>query len=310
MKLDVADACDFRRPKKLALGKKKRVMPKQVSDPVADNPIYSVWSGIKARCKPDGHARYGKRGIRMCARWLKTSPPGQGFRNFLEDMGPRPTEDHSIDRTNWKKNYTPSNCEWRTDIEQQRNRCNNVHLTIDGKRGTVSFWAEESGRHYSTVYARHRAGKSDYDAVYGDLSRDTSKVDNETRGEIADRLGVCSTKLGRKLKAGMTVTEIEEELAEVRARRLFIMNIGGVEKPAKWWCELLGIRYGMVYARSRSREWADEPALLTPARSEGPGSPPKGEFAKPGASTLGGKALKKAVAAAVKKARKAMKAGR
>lgn len=40
----------------------------------------------------------------------------------------------TIERINNGKGYGPDNCRWATRAEQQRNRCNNVWLEVDGER--------------------------------------------------------------------------------------------------------------------------------------------------------------------------------
>jgi len=54
--------------------------------------------------------------VTVCERW-------KDFNLFLEDMGPKPTPRHSIDRyPDRKGNYEPGNCRWATGSEQRRNQ--------------------------------------------------------------------------------------------------------------------------------------------------------------------------------------------
>ena len=98
----------------------------------AVTPTYRSWYGMKSRClnaKQAAYKNYGGRGITVCERWLS-------FKNFLADMGPRPSPKHSIDRwPNNDGNYEPSNCRWATATEQARNRARSAPSVRDISSG-------------------------------------------------------------------------------------------------------------------------------------------------------------------------------
>lgn len=126
-------------------------------------PTYAIWAGMVARChRPtldEAHSHYVRRGITVCERW-RTS-----FVDFLADMGERP-EGMTIERKDNDLGYTPENCVWATQKEQQRNRRKTVFLTIDGVRRSLAEWCELAGVASSTVVSRMEAGQSAKDAVF------------------------------------------------------------------------------------------------------------------------------------------------
>ena len=84
---------------------------------------YISWRAMVSRCnqpKDKDYPRYGGVGITVCTEWLD-------FRNFLRDMGERPSG-KTIDRRDGQKGYEPLNCRWATPKEQAANRRNDETL--------------------------------------------------------------------------------------------------------------------------------------------------------------------------------------
>lgn len=117
-----------------------------------------IWSKMKDRCLnpncPKFH-RYGGRGIKVCDRWLNS------FETFFEDMGPRPSSRHSIDRINNDGNYEPGNCRWALSLVQSRNTSFNVNISINGVTLCVTDWCSTLGFPRWKVYELIRPTKAD-----------------------------------------------------------------------------------------------------------------------------------------------------
>jgi hypothetical protein len=114
---------------------------------------------MKDRCYNPNNKQfvdYGGRGIKVCDRWAIPS----GFQNFLEDMGRRPSSDHSLDRIDVNGDYCPENCRWATRKEQCRNKRSNKLLTWKGRTQCMSQWADDFAISYVCLKSRLRRGWS------------------------------------------------------------------------------------------------------------------------------------------------------
>jgi hypothetical protein len=117
--------------------------------------LYVIWNGIKTRCKyssSKSYKNYGGRGIRLCEEWLN-------FRNFRSwALASGYSSDLQIDRVNNDGNYEPENCRWVTRKQNQRNRRNNLSVTIGDITKPLIEWCEIYGYSYVTIKSRIAAG--------------------------------------------------------------------------------------------------------------------------------------------------------
>jgi hypothetical protein len=83
---------------------------------------------MKDRCtNPESKdfAKYGGKGITVCNQWLNS------FEQFYKDMGEKP-HGTSIDRINNDQGYSPENCRWATNSQQQLNKTTSCLWLVHG----------------------------------------------------------------------------------------------------------------------------------------------------------------------------------
>lgn len=86
---------------------------------MAHHPLYQVYRDMLQRCynpKNQRYARYGGRGITVCAEWRADCVE---FFNWAMANGYQ--RGLSIDRIDNDQGYGPENCRWATAAEQQHN---------------------------------------------------------------------------------------------------------------------------------------------------------------------------------------------
>ena len=167
-------------------------------------PEYHTWKNMRARCNAPcnkDNGNYQKNNITVCERW-------NDFEKFYEDMGPKPTIKHSIDRINNNGNYEPENCRWADNTVQSNNKSNNFLINYDGKVWTISQLAEHLG--LSRIALRkHIADKKR--SVDEAISRINQNLYIEYNGEKKSRKEWCKiyniklSNLHSRLSKGWTI---------------------------------------------------------------------------------------------------------
>lgn len=104
----------------------------------ASSTEYMIWTNMLTRCYNENnnhYVNYGARGIKVCDRWKND------FSCFIEDMGLRPSKEHSIDRIDCNGDYTPENCRWADAYVQSRNQ----RVKKNNKSGFSGvFWSKQT----------------------------------------------------------------------------------------------------------------------------------------------------------------------
>jgi hypothetical protein len=119
---------------------------------MSESPEFWHWTYMLGRCynpKNRNYPFYGGRGITVCDRW-RTS-----FEAFYADMGPRPSNNHSLDRyPDANGPYAPGNTRWATRDEQSHNRHHHHLITYHNETLCLMDWALKLGKPYQTLYSR------------------------------------------------------------------------------------------------------------------------------------------------------------
>lgn len=119
----------------------------------------TIFRAAKRRCSTPSvseYHNYGGRGI----EFRFTSIP-----EFLNELGRRPSPEHSLERIDNDGHYEVGNVRWATRKEQSRNKRNTVRFTCNEITLTAMEWGEVTGISAQNIRSRKRRGWCDTCAV-------------------------------------------------------------------------------------------------------------------------------------------------
>jgi hypothetical protein len=125
--------------------------------------VFTIWSGMMARCSNIDDPNYGGRGIAVCKRW-------QTFASFYRWAMRSGYQEHlTIERVNNDQGYRPGNCRWATPHEQARNTRRTVFVQHEGQRISLTDAAAALGLSYGRLQKRMKNEGMSFEEAVADV---------------------------------------------------------------------------------------------------------------------------------------------
>lgn len=126
--------------------------------------LYSRWKAMRARCYNDksiNYKNYGAKGVKICTEW-RDSP--QSFIEWAINNGFK--EGLTLDRhPNKLGDYSPSNCRWVTQAENNNSKSNHILITVNGETKNAAQWSKITGISATLIRDRFLKGWSHDDCI-------------------------------------------------------------------------------------------------------------------------------------------------
>ena len=106
--------------KSCGCGVKKGLLKANTTHGLSSTKLYGAWRGMKQRCyytKHDSYSNYGARGVTVCDEWRNSF---KAYSDWALSNGYK--EGLQIDRIDNYKGYSPENCRWVTQKENNKNK--------------------------------------------------------------------------------------------------------------------------------------------------------------------------------------------
>jgi len=148
---------------------------------------HNSWRGISNRCDnplDTSYKNYGAKGVTYDPRWVD-------FREFLKDMGVRPSKQHWLDRIDPFGNYTPQNCRWLEGREANAtNRRSTRWVVFREERLSLAQFSRKIGLQASGVSHYLKLGLTPDEIASPDRSRVlAARQENEANAALAENMG-------------------------------------------------------------------------------------------------------------------------
>lgn len=116
-------------------------------------PEYTAWRNMIDRCYNENvptYQGYGARGISVYPSWRKD------FLAFYNDVGQRPSKNHSLGRIDNDGDYEPGNVRWETLEQQSGNKRWTLYVEYEGREVKLIDLCDELNLEISLVRGRIR----------------------------------------------------------------------------------------------------------------------------------------------------------
>lgn len=127
----------------------EKIIKQSITHGKYHTPERRCYNKAKERCqnpKCKNYGDYGGRGILFLFSSLD---------QFINHIGTRPSNTHSLDRINVNGHYEIGNVRWATLDQQQNNKRNTRWITINGTTKSLYHWCpEKTGKQRSSIYRR------------------------------------------------------------------------------------------------------------------------------------------------------------
>lgn len=134
------------------------------SNPMYKQRLYSIFKDMHQRVlnpNASGYENYGMKNIKICDEWLHNFP---AFQKWALSNGYN--DNLTLERKDYRKDYSPDNCEWVTISEQQLNKSANKLIPYSNYVFPVKIWADIQNLTPQTIQSRIRYEYPIYDILF------------------------------------------------------------------------------------------------------------------------------------------------